>query len=74
MRLRPLTLGCISLHVDAFIQHAKDHPDITFFVTAVGTGLAGYGHEEIAPLFKGAPASQLPDGWAGIIAKAEAAR
>lgn len=34
-----------------------------FFVTPVGTGLAGYSHEEIAPLFKGALNCRFPHIW-----------
>jgi len=33
-------------------------------VTRVGCGLAGYRDEQIAPLFRDAPANcDLPDGW-----------
>jgi hypothetical protein len=71
--LRPLPLDSIAQYVALFIQHARRHPDTTFFVTAIGTGLAGYYHDDIAPMFAGAPPNcQLPGRWAGIIAKAEA--
>ena len=40
----------------------------TFFVTAIGTGLAGYSHEEIAPMFKDAPDNcVLPIEWKTIL-------
>lgn len=34
-----------------------------FFVTAVGCGLAGFKHEEIAPLFRGAVNCWFPETW-----------
>jgi hypothetical protein len=44
----------IQPYVDEFIAFAKLHPDKTFFVTAIGCGIAGFSGKEIAPLFKGA--------------------
>lgn len=38
--------------VDNFIACAKLHPELTFLVTAVGCGIAGYTPDEVAPLFK----------------------
>jgi hypothetical protein len=38
--------------VDHFIACAKQHPELTFLVTAVGCGIAGYRPNEVAPLFK----------------------
>lgn len=38
--------------VDHFITCAKQHPELTFLVTAVGCGIAGYTPNEVAPLFK----------------------
>lgn len=38
--------------VDNFIACAKQHPELTFMVTAVGCGIAGYRPDEVAPLFK----------------------
>ena len=40
-----------------FIQCAKENPSLTFLVTAVGCGIAGYSVEQVAPRF--ADASQL---------------
>ncbi len=40
--------------VDAFIEFAKDHPNLIFLVTRIGCGIAGYKDEEIAPLFRNA--------------------
>lgn len=38
--------------VDNFVACAKQHPELTFLVTAVGCGIAGYTPNEVAPLFK----------------------
>lgn len=38
--------------VDNFVACAKQHPELTFLVTAVGCGIAGYRPDEVAPLFK----------------------
>ena len=37
-----------------FIDCAKEHPELTFLVTAVGCGIAGYTPQEVAPLFRNA--------------------
>ena len=41
----------IKPYVDEFIAFAKQHPDMKFFVTKIGCGIAGFTTEEIAPLF-----------------------
>lgn len=61
-RLRPLRLDEIAGHVETFKAFAASRPDLTFFVTAIGCGLAGYSPAQIAPMFAGAPANcDLPD-------------
>lgn len=39
-------------YVDEFIVFAKQHPELTFLVTRIGCGIAGFADEDIAPLFK----------------------
>ncbi|MBO5815360.1 MAG: ADP-ribosylglycohydrolase family protein [Bacteroidales bacterium] len=41
----------IKPYVDEFIQYAKEHPELTFLVTRIGCGIAGFRDAEIAPLF-----------------------
>ena len=41
-------------YVDEFIKFAKDHPELTFLVTRIGCGIAGFDDAEIAPLFEAA--------------------
>jgi len=60
LRVRPL--HDIESSVAGFIGYAKDNPSLTFLVTAVGCGLAGYSPKDIAPMFEGAPSNcVLPD-------------
>jgi hypothetical protein len=39
-------------YVDDLIAFAKKHPELTFLVTRIGCGIAGFRDEEIAPLFE----------------------
>lgn len=41
----------IQPYVDEFIAFAKQHMQLTFFVTRIGCGIAGFRDEDIAPLF-----------------------
>ena len=45
----------IKPYVDEFIQFAKDNQRLTFLVTRIGCGIAGFTDEEIAPLFERMP-------------------
>ena len=45
-------VNTIKPYVDEFIRFAKEHPDLTFYVTKIGCGIAGFSDKEIAPLFK----------------------
>ena len=56
----------IKPYVDEFIEFAKQHPTLTFLVTRIGCGIAGFTDEEIAPLFEAAHEVEnivLPEGW-----------
>ena len=44
----------IKPYVDDFITFSKEHKELTFLVTRIGCGIAGFRNEEIAPLFKDA--------------------
>ena len=46
----------IKPYVDAFIDFAKAHPELFFYVTRIGCGIAGFRDSEIAPLFAAATA------------------
>lgn len=63
-RLRVLPLGQIRRYVKRFIAYAEDHPDLTFLVTRIGCGLAGYSDEDVSPFFEESPQNcVLPHGW-----------
>lgn len=44
----------IKPYVDEFIAFAESHPELKFYVTRIGCGIAGFTDAEIAPLFKNA--------------------
>ena len=59
-------VDAIRPYVDDFIAFAKQHPELTFLVTRIGCGIAGFTNEEIAPLFEEAHNVEnivLPLGW-----------
>jgi len=47
--LNVLPLTAIRAWCFAFIEYAKHHPELTFYVTPIGTGYAGYTKDQIAP-------------------------
>lgn len=47
-----IPISLLEDEVDKFILFAKNNPHLTFLVTEVGCGLAGFTVEEVAPLFK----------------------
>ena len=47
-------VNTIKPYVDEFIRFADSHPEMTFLVTRIGCGIAGFTDAEIAPLFAGA--------------------
>ena len=60
----------IKPYVTEFIRFAKEHAELTFLVTRIGCGIAGFTSEEIAPLFYHAmdvPNIILPEDFAQII-------
>ena len=53
-------------YVNEFIAFAKEHQELTFLVTRIGCGIAGFTDEEIAPLFEQAHDVEnivLPPNW-----------
>lgn len=43
--------GLIGAYATEFVQFAKEHSDLRFYLTPVGCGIAGYTPKEVAPLF-----------------------
>ena len=57
-----LPLNAIHLHVQKFLEYAKEHFYESFTVTPIGCGLAGLSPEQVAPMFDGAPENvNLPE-------------
>ena len=54
-RIQTMPLNGIAYYVNRFLEFSKEHPELTFLVTPIGTGLAGLSAADIAPMFKGAP-------------------
>lgn len=66
-----LALTDIDKHVSEFLRYAAEHPELTFTVTAIGTGLAGFSHAQIAPLFRNrTPNCIMPREWEGLYGNA----
>jgi hypothetical protein len=56
-QLEVLHLDEIADWVRMFKRVAEHHMHLSFYVTKIGCGLAGYKDHEIAPLFKGSPSN-----------------
>ena len=70
-KLKVLPLATIKRHVGDFLMYANKHPCLQFQVTAIGTGLAGHAHEDIAPMFADAPDNcTLPEPWLPLLRSA----
>lgn len=76
--LRPsfprVTIHEIRVQLQELFHFALQHPDYTFLVSPIGTGLAGYTQYEIAPLFLPVWSNrqfQLPEVWQSILAQYE---
>ena len=60
----------IKPYVDEFIRFTQLNLDLTFYVTRIGCGIAGFKVEEIAPLFKDALALSniiLPEDFVNLL-------
>lgn len=53
--LQVLHLAEIEHEVSVFKRYAESRDDLTFLVTPIGCGLAGYKPSEIGPMFKNSP-------------------
>ena len=57
-----MKLADIRRHVEIFLQFARDNPGLTFHLTPVGCGLAGYDPLQIAPMFVDHPSNVILPG------------
>lgn len=62
------SIDVVASEVAAFLDFARGHPQLTFLVTEIGCGIAGYTPGQIAPYFDGAPPNvRLPRRFAAIV-------
>lgn len=62
--LKTMPIDTIKPYIERFKKVTFQYPQVKFFVTRVGCGLAGYKDAQIAPLFKGCgPNCNFPDVW-----------
>ncbi len=55
LNIQTLPLAVIAGFVTDFLNFARSRPDLTFYVTPIGCGLAGYKRAQIRPMFEGMP-------------------
>ena len=64
MDIKTLPLQRVEKYVQGFLAYAAGKRKLTFQVTCIGCGLAGFTHEQIAPLFKNATLNcQFDEKW-----------
>lgn len=60
-KLITLPLDRIAVHVERFIEYARQNPKTYFQLTRIGCGLAGYRwSDQIGPMFSDIPANVIP--------------
>lgn len=65
-----LSLNDIEDFVRGFLAYARHHENLTFMVTRIGCGLAGYSDKHIAPMFANAPSNcQFDSAWKHLMEK-----
>jgi len=65
--IQTLPLQRIRKYVLDFLSYAEANPLLEFWVTPVGTGLAGYKAEDIAPMFRQLPNCWYPKQWEALL-------
>ncbi len=56
--------GAFQAAAERFITFARENPDLTFLLTKVGCGIAGYAEDEVRPWFADTPPNVVkPAGW-----------
>lgn len=66
--LKSLPLADIAYSVSLFCQFTVEHPELRFFITSLGCGLAGYTPKDIAPMFSDCHVNcSFPHTWYGLV-------
>ena len=47
--------GEMMIEIENFLCFTEEHPELTFYVTEIGCGIAGYTPEDVAPYFQNSP-------------------
>lgn len=55
--LQVLSMDVVRGHIRDFLDYARAHPNLKFFVTRIGCELAKHGDGDVAPLFADPPAN-----------------
>lgn len=62
--IKIMALTDIVPHIELFKSYTHTRPDLKFWVTSIGCGLAGYSINQIAPYFKDSNTNcNFPDTW-----------
>jgi len=57
-------LDQLRLTAQRFIEYARSHPELEFWLTKVGCGIAGHIEDEVKPFFADTPPNVIkPPGW-----------
>jgi hypothetical protein len=63
-KIETLPLVTVERHVEVFKNFARQHDELTFYVTPIGCGLAGYTREQIRPFFEDMPTNcRFAESW-----------
>lgn len=58
--MRRIPLSDIQKYINSFIRYANDCPEKVFFLTPIGTGIAGYKIEELESILPKLPINVIP--------------
>ena len=62
--IKTMSLERIKPYIHRFVKLTHEYPNVKFFVTRVGCGLAGFKDADIAPLFRGCNENcNFPEQW-----------
>lgn len=54
----------LRLAAERFVEFARSHPELEFWLTKVGCGIAGYSEDEVRPMFAKTPGNVIkPVDW-----------
>jgi hypothetical protein len=62
-QIQKISFNEIEKYINNFVKFTMNHPNLNFFVTRIGCGLADYKDEYIAPLFTKAQNCSFANNW-----------